>query len=153
METIDGQLRVNYQSRFWKRKNFAFDGPGAKSSTTLMAFYENERSGIFRLKNKSLFRYLYVTCNQRNYLDTRTPEFDFRGGSCRIGLYEALFRDKVDDNVVVLVQDLMACIHDKLDEVVEVHVMRKGLKDMGPNKGEPNNQHEWFLSVEVHQRA
>jgi hypothetical protein len=37
----------------------------------------------------------------------------------------------------------------QLDEVVEVLVMRKSLKDMGPNKGEHNNQHERFLSVEV----
>jgi hypothetical protein len=27
--------------------------------------------------------------------------------------------------------------------------MRKGLEDMGPNQGEPNNQDERFLSVEV----
>jgi hypothetical protein len=43
----------------------------------------------------------------------------------------------------------MARIHDELDEVVEVLVMRKGLEYMGPNTGEPNNQHEWFFSVEV----
>jgi hypothetical protein len=86
--------------------------------------------------------FLYVTYNQRNYLDTnRTrPEFDFRGRSCRTNRYEVLFCDKADDDVVVLVQDVMARIHDELDEVVEVLVMRKGLEYVGPNRGEPNKQ-------------
>lgn len=88
------------------------------------------------LFNKSLFRYLDVTCNQCNYLDTRTrPEFDFCGQSCRTGRYEALFRNEADDDVVVLLQNAMACIHDKLDKVVKVLVTQKGLYDMGPIKG------------------
>jgi hypothetical protein len=105
---------------------------------------------MFPLNNIFLFNYLYVTCNQRNYLDTRThPEFDFRGRSCRTNRYEFLFCDKADDDVVVLVQDVMARIHDELDEVVEVLVMRKGLEYVGPKRGEPNNQHERLFSVKV----
>jgi hypothetical protein len=77
------------------------------------------------------------------------PEFDFCGRSCRTNRYEVLFCDEVDDDVVVLVQDVMARIHDELDEVVEVLVMRKGLEYVGPNKGGPNNQHERFFSVKV----
>jgi hypothetical protein len=49
-----------------------------------------------------------------NYLDTRTrPIFDFCGRSYCTDRYEALFRDEADNDVVVLVQDVMARIHDE----------------------------------------
>jgi hypothetical protein len=44
---------------------------------------------------------------------------------------------------------IMARIHDELDKVVKVFTMRKGLEDMGPKEGKPDNQHERFLGIKV----
>ena len=60
---------------------------------------------------------------------------------------EVLLCSQANNHIVVRVQDVMAHVHDELDEVIEVFAMRKDLENTGPQKGEGDNQREAFFPV------